>query len=195
MNEKGTLPRACPFPFPPRLNGKRLAPTDTPSPTLAMQTYLAVSRVERRRTQCGGNGCRTRIAQRECYRSSQRAMSFTCVVGWQPFLFRNRGIMEIKEILEAVQVEGAGKGDVVFIALAPTLSAADFSKFAEAFGSHANAMREGGEYFPRCIVMPPGVTVEVARAQVPDRIEITSDAVTLTGEVSALSPDPGFPHA
>ena len=102
--------------------------------------------------------------------------------------------MDIKEILEAVEIESASGGDVVFISTSPDMSAADFSKFAEAFKSHATAMREAGEYFPRCFIMPPGVIVDIARDQIQDRIEITTDAVTLTGGLRTLSPDAGFPH-
>lgn len=100
--------------------------------------------------------------------------------------------MDIKEILEAVEIEGASGGDVVFISTSPEMSPADFSKFAKAISAHANATREAGEFFPRCFIMPPGVTVDIARAQTEDRIEITTDSVARTGDV--LSPDAGFPH-
>jgi hypothetical protein len=102
--------------------------------------------------------------------------------------------MDIKEIIDAVEIEGASGGDVVFISTSPEMSATDFSKFAEAFRSHANATREAGEFFPRCFIMPPGVTVDIARAQTQDQIEITSDALTLACDIGVLSPDAGFPH-
>jgi hypothetical protein len=100
--------------------------------------------------------------------------------------------MDIKEILEAIEIEGASGGDVVFISTSPEMSATEFSKFAKAISAHATATREAGEYFPRCFIMPPGVTVDIARAQIQDQIEITSDSVALNGDV--LSPDAGFPH-
>ena len=90
--------------------------------------------------------------------------------------------MEIKDVLEAIQIEGAGNGDVVFISFPPDAARSDFMQFAKDLGDHAAKLRAGGDYFPRCIVVPPGVTVEVARAQLQDRIEV------------APSPDAGFPH-
>lgn len=98
--------------------------------------------------------------------------------------------MEIKELLESVQIEGAGNGDVVFISTAPGMSGADFVKFAEAFRSHADNIRATDTYFPSCIVLPPGVTVEVARAEIEDRVEVSSNLL-LSGEIQAASPDAG----
>ena len=100
--------------------------------------------------------------------------------------------MDIKEILEAVEVEGASGDVVVFISTPPDMSPADFSKFAKTISAHATVTRAAGEFFPRCFIMPPGVAVDIARAQIQDRIEITTDSVVLTGNV--LSPDAGFPH-
>lgn len=100
--------------------------------------------------------------------------------------------MEFKDLLERVEIEGAGDGDVVFIAMPADMRSDDFVKFANALRSTADRDRADGKFFPRCIVVPPGVTVEVARAQTQDRIEIVGD-VTLAGELVA-SPDADFPH-
>jgi hypothetical protein len=100
--------------------------------------------------------------------------------------------MEFNELLEQVQIEGAGQGDVVFIAMPADMRSDDFVKFANALRSTADRDRADGKFFPRCIVTPPGVTVEVARAQLQDRIEIVGD-VTLSGQLAA-SPDAGVPH-
>lgn len=100
--------------------------------------------------------------------------------------------MEIKELLEQIQIEGAGEGDVVFIAIPADMRSDDFVKFANALRSTADRDRADGKFFPRCIVTPPGVTAEVARAQLQDRIEIVGD-VTLSGQLAA-GPDAGFSH-
>lgn len=101
--------------------------------------------------------------------------------------------MEFKELLEAIEIEGAGEGDVVFIATPADMQSDAFMKFAGALRTHVERDRAEGKYFPRCIVLPPGVTVEVARAQSQDRIEIVGD-VGLTGNIRDASPDAGFPH-
>ncbi len=90
--------------------------------------------------------------------------------------------MEINEILEAVKIEGAQNGDMVFIEVAESMSAQDFVKFGAAFRAHADGLRADG-YFPRCIILPPGVKAEVARTQAQDRIEIQPTPL-----------DAGFPH-
>jgi hypothetical protein len=101
--------------------------------------------------------------------------------------------MEFTEMLEQIQIEGAGQGDVVFIVTPPDMQSDAFLKFANALRSHVDRERADGKYLPRCIVMPPGVTVEVARAQSQDRIEIVTD-VTATGQMDA-SPAAGLPHS
>lgn len=100
--------------------------------------------------------------------------------------------MEFTKLLEQIQIEGAGQGDVVFIVTSPDMQSDAFLKFASALRSHVDRDRADGKYFPRCIVMPPGVTVEVARAQSQDRSEIVAD-VTATGQLDA-SPDASFSH-
>jgi hypothetical protein len=83
--------------------------------------------------------------------------------------------MEINDLLEQVHIEGAGHGDVVFIVTPPEMVSDAFVKFAGALREHVERIRSDGDYFPRCIVMPPGVTIEVARAQSQDRFEIDRD--------------------
>ena len=100
--------------------------------------------------------------------------------------------MEFNELLEQIQIEGAGDGDVVFLAMPTDMRGDDFVKFASALRSHVDRDRADGKYFPRCIVMPPGVTVEVARAQPQDRIEIVGDEA-ITGQL-VTRPDAGCPH-
>ncbi|MFM0060029.1 hypothetical protein PQR64_30800 [Paraburkholderia phytofirmans] len=90
--------------------------------------------------------------------------------------------MELKELMEAIEIEGAERGDVVFIEVAPDMSYQDFTRFSESFRTHANSIRSEG-FFPRCIILPPGVKAEVARAQAQDRIEIQPAPL-----------DAGFPH-
>ncbi|MFM0227847.1 hypothetical protein [Paraburkholderia dipogonis] len=101
--------------------------------------------------------------------------------------------MEFTELLEQIQIEGAGQGDVVFIVTAPDMQSDAFVKFASALRSHVDRDRADGKYFPRCIVMPPGVAVEVARAQSQDRVEIAGGA-SFIGQTLAASPDDGSPH-
>ncbi|MFM0163797.1 hypothetical protein PQR39_25720 [Paraburkholderia sediminicola] len=100
--------------------------------------------------------------------------------------------MEFNGLLEQIQIEGTGEGDVVFVAMPADMRSDDFVKFANALRSTADRDRADGKFFPRCIVMPPGVTVEVARAQSQDRIEIVGDE-TLSDQLAA-SPDAGVPH-
>lgn len=95
--------------------------------------------------------------------------------------------MEFKDLLEQVEIEGAGQGDVVFIVTPPDMQSDAFLKFAGALRSHVERDRADGKFFPRCIVMPPGVTVEVARAQPQDRIE-TVGRVSSVGELVVGSP-------
>lgn len=99
--------------------------------------------------------------------------------------------MEIKELLDAVRIEGAETGDVVFIEVADSMSAADFGKFGEAFRAHADAIRKEG-YFPRCIILPPGTRAVVAQRHPADEIAIVG-GVTVTGQLRT-GPDDGFPH-
>jgi hypothetical protein len=100
--------------------------------------------------------------------------------------------MKIEKLLESVLIEGAGQGDVVFMATPAGMSAADYVKFAEAFKSHAQSIRKSDAYFPRCIVLPPGVSIEVARAQIEDRIEVAG--TTCSAPLIGMSPDAGCPH-
>lgn len=97
--------------------------------------------------------------------------------------------MEIKELMDAVQIEGAERGDVVFIEVAESMSAKEFAQFGEAFRAHANSIRANG-YFPRCIILPPGARAVVAQRHANDEIVISGD-VTLTGQPGVI-PDAGF---
>ena len=99
--------------------------------------------------------------------------------------------MEIKELMDAVEIEGAERGDVVFIEVADSMSAQEFVKFSEAFRAHAQTIRAEG-YFPRCIILPPGTRAVVAQRHANDEIVISGD-VTVSGQLNA-SPDAGFPH-
>ena len=101
--------------------------------------------------------------------------------------------MEFKELLEAVEIEGASEGDVVFITTPADMKSNDFVSFSSALRSHVDRDRADGKFFPRCIVMPPGINVEVARAHLHDRIEIVGNNA-IAGDVLAASPDAGFPH-
>ncbi|MDQ7977164.1 hypothetical protein QYH69_07875 [Paraburkholderia sp. SARCC-3016] len=95
--------------------------------------------------------------------------------------------MEIKDVLEAIQIEGAASGDVVFISFPPETTRADFERFGKELGSNVAQLRAGGDYFPRCIIVPPGVTVDIARAQVQDRIEIVANSVSIAGGIQGSS--------
>lgn len=99
--------------------------------------------------------------------------------------------MEFKQLLDAVQIEGAERGDVVFIEVADSMSAQEFVKFGDAFRAHANSIRAKG-YFPRCIILPPGTRAVVAQRNADDEIAIVG-CVTASGQQDA-SPDAGFPH-
>lgn len=101
--------------------------------------------------------------------------------------------MELKDFLEQIEIEGSGQGDVVFIMTPPDMQNDAFAKFASALRTYVDRDRADGKYFPRCIVMPPGVTVEVARARSEDRIESVVNVVS-AGEIHSASPDDGFPH-
>lgn len=99
--------------------------------------------------------------------------------------------MEIKEVIEAVRIEGAENGDVVFIEVAGSMSAQDFVKFGKAFRAHADRIRAEG-YFPRSIILPPGTRAVVAQRHASDAIAIEGDVV-ISGQL-ATSPDDGSPH-
>lgn len=105
---------------------------------------------------------------------------------------QNRGHMEIKELVKAVEIEGAERGDVVFIEVADSMSAQEFAKFGEAFRTHANSIRADG-YFPRCIILPPGTRAVVAQRQPQELVEIGGFKFD-ADEVKALSPGTVFPR-
>lgn len=93
--------------------------------------------------------------------------------------------MELKELLEAVEIEGAERSDVVFIEVSENMSAQEFARFGEAFRTHANSIRAEG-YFPRCIILPPGTRAVVAQRQAVDEIVVSGD-VTLSGQLTAIA--------
>ncbi|MFM0432413.1 hypothetical protein PQQ75_25605 [Paraburkholderia aspalathi] len=95
--------------------------------------------------------------------------------------------MEIKQLLEAVKIEGAESGDMVFIEVADSMSAQDFVKFGEAFREHADSLRAEG-YFPRCIILPPGTRAVVAQRHPADEISIAGD-LSLIGQLRASQHD------
>jgi hypothetical protein len=88
--------------------------------------------------------------------------------------------MKFNGLLEQIQIEGTGEGDVVFVAMPADMRSDDFVKFANALRCTADRDRADGKFFPRCIVLPPGVTVEVARAQAKDRIEVVGSAMCVS---------------
>lgn len=90
--------------------------------------------------------------------------------------------MEFKDLLEQVEIEGAGQGDVVFIEVPDGTTVTEYEQFSNRFREHAKTVRAEG-FFPRCIILPPGFKAEVARAQLQDRIEIRPAAL-----------DAGLPH-
>lgn len=84
----------------------------------------------------------------------------------------------MEELLEAVKIEGAENGDMVFIEVADSMSAQEFVKFGEAFRAHADGLRAEG-YFPRCIILPPGTRAVVAQRHPADEISIAGDAAAI----------------
>jgi CRISPR/Cas system-associated protein Csm6 len=60
-------------------------------------------------------------------------------------------------------IVAAGKDDVVFISLEPGIQPSAFQKTADAVMAHANEVRAKGEFFPRVLVLPPGMRVDVVR--------------------------------
>jgi hypothetical protein len=99
--------------------------------------------------------------------------------------------MEFKELLDEIQIEGAGQGDVVFVEVADSMSAQEFVRFGEAFRAHANSIRADG-FFPRCIILPPGTRAVVAQRKADDEIAIEGD-VTASDRLAAIA-DAGCPH-
>lgn len=86
--------------------------------------------------------------------------------------------MDSKDVVEAIEIEGANEFDHVFV-MAPTgMSALEFSDFLESV-----RRLDKPSHYPSLTILPPGFTVAVARKHPNDEIVITAPSVTLTGDV------------
>lgn len=70
---------------------------------------------------------------------------------------------QIQDIVKAVE---ASEGDVVFFTFPDSTSLHAFRTTCEHLRIQADKIRAAGGFFPRCIALPPGVSVEVARAAI-----------------------------
>lgn len=98
--------------------------------------------------------------------------------------------MEFTELLDEIQIVGAGQGDVVFIEVADTMSFGNFVQFGDALRAYATGIRADG-FFPHCVILPPGTRAVVAHHQPKD--EHVSGSDVPQADLTA-APDDGFPH-